>query len=53
MDKEKMNSAITSLVEGAGVRGSEMTIEEVLLRHHQCMGYFSLSVMSFVIPFIV
>jgi hypothetical protein len=31
MDKEGMNSALTSLIEGLGVGGSGMSVEEVLL----------------------
>jgi hypothetical protein len=46
MDREGMDSVLTSLIEGVGVRGFGMTIEEVLLRHHQRMGYFSLFVLS-------
>jgi hypothetical protein len=50
MDKEGMDSALTSLVEGVGVGGSGMIVEEVLLRYHQRMRHSLLSVLSLLYP---
>ena len=46
MDRGGLDSALTSVVEGARVGGSGMTVEEVFLRHHRRMGHLSFSVLS-------
>ncbi|KAF9661127.1 hypothetical protein SADUNF_Sadunf19G0035400 [Salix dunnii] len=50
LDREGMDSALTSMVESAGVRGVGQSVEDVLLLHHRRMGHSSFSLLSRLYP---
>jgi hypothetical protein len=49
LDRERLDSTLTSMVEKTCVGGSGMSEEDELL-YHRRMGYFSFGVVSFVYP---
>jgi hypothetical protein len=46
LNRERMNSALISMVERVGVGGSEMSAEKVLMLDHQRMGHLSFNILS-------
>ncbi|KAF9672574.1 hypothetical protein SADUNF_Sadunf11G0056300 [Salix dunnii] len=46
LDRKGMDSALTSMVESAGVGGVGQNVEDVLLLHHRRMGHSSFSLLS-------
>ncbi|KAJ3668810.1 hypothetical protein LUZ61_022792 [Rhynchospora tenuis] len=46
LDREGLDSALISMVEGTEKMGSEMSVEDVLMLHHQRMGHSSFNVLS-------
>ncbi|KAJ4737614.1 Transposon Ty1-H Gag-Pol polyprotein [Rhynchospora pubera] len=50
LDREGLDSALISMVEGTEKMGSEMNVEDVLMLHHQRMGHSSFNVLSRLYP---
>ncbi|XP_020598341.1 uncharacterized protein LOC110037937 isoform X1 [Phalaenopsis equestris] len=50
LDRDWMNSALTSMVESVVVGEFGRSVEDVLLLHHRCMGHSSLSILSRLYP---